>query len=760
MHLFWKDSAAVRPDRMILSRTLCLLTVCGVVAFAALTARLWNVQIKDHDRYESMAIEQQTKETRIPAKRGTIYDRNGNAMAVSATAYSVYICPFELKRYGEDAQAVAAYLAETLELDYDSVLKKCGDASTWYKTIKTKITPELADELRAYISANQLHSLHIEEDTKRIYPYGTVACHLLGFTGVDGNGLEGLEAQYDGLLAGENGSVSRLAAGDGSQMLLQSYEAYNPGKDGCDLNLTVDLDIQYIAEKYLDQAIADYDVQNGGCCIVMDVNTGGILAMASRENYDPNDYLAVSDEVQAQIGSITDADARKGALAQARLAQWRNRAISDTYEPGSVFKVVTLAMGLESGAVTEGSSFYCGGTTTVPGRGKPLRCWKSTGHGSQNLTEAVQHSCNVAFCRIGLSVGAPRFYDFVERFGLFSKTGIDLPGEAGSQWWTWDVFCSETNLSQLAAASFGQTFNITPVQLAAAISSIVNGGTSVSAHTVQSVTDSDGEIVYEASEEAGVRVVSSETSSKVCGILEQVVSGKGGTGRNAYVAGYRIGGKTGTSEKVAQDAAGGAKEYIVSFCGVAPIDDPEILVLFLLDTPGAQTGIYISGGVMAAPAVGNILSEVLPYLGYEAQYTDTDSAVLDAVVPDLSGMTAQEAQQAVGEAGFACRTVGRGGTVTGQLPAAGAEIAAGSKILIYLDAAGYDSSAAVPDLTGMTFIQARTALETAGLYMDTTGAWPGNEDAVVTAQSEEEGARIPCGGVIHVTLTDCTDTGQ
>ena len=749
----------MRPNRTILSRTLFLMIVCGIVAFIILVAKLYTIQIRDHEFYETQALDQQTNETKIPAFRGTIYDRNGNELAVSVTSYSVYLSPYELKYYGESADTVADVLSQTLGVSRESVLKKTEDVSAWYKTIAVKIDSETAGKLREAKSENNLKSIHIENDTTRQYPYGSLACHAIGFVGTDGTGLEGIEALYDEYLTGVDGNVSRLAAGNGTEMLSGTYEQYIDAVDGSDLTLTIDAGVQRMTEKCVKQAIEDYDVQNGGCAIVMNVKTGAILALASFDNYDLNDYRSVSDEKQAELDKITDRDEYNAALREAQLKQWRNMALSDTYEPGSVFKTITLAIGLNSGAIKTSDSFYCGGSMSVLGRNKPLNCWRHSGHGSQSLAQAAQHSCNVAFVNIGLRIGAETFYEYAEKFGLFNKTGVDLIGEAGSQWWSEDVFFNPENLSQLAAASFGQTFNITPIQLITAVSAAVNGGEMVKPYVVDTVTSPDGVVEYKKDSAPEYRVISEETSQAVCDILESVVADKEGTGKNAAVAGYRIGGKTGTSEKTGKSFENGEKEYIVSFCGIAPMDDPEIAVLVLLDTPSHSTGLYISGGNMAAPTVGNIFADILPYLGYEKTYTEEELAVIDVAVPDVTGMAASDAAAELKKAGLNAQIVGDGDTVADQLPPAGAEISAGQTVVLYTGARPDETQTVVPDLIGLTFEEAINTLERAGLYMMTADLYTGNEEAIIWKQSAQSGVTVDSGSVIEVALAENVDEG-
>ena len=749
------------PNSMMLRRTLFLLSVCGVAAFAVLAARLYWLQIVRHDELEGRAIAQQVRETTVGAPRGTIYDRKGAVLAMSAGVDTVYLSPAEIELYGEDASAIAAGLAEILGLDYGEVYGKTQNSGSWYEVVARRIEPELAARVREFKEEGSYNGLKIEADTKRYYPNGALAAHVIGFTGTDNTGLGGIEAKYDKVLAGADGYIMRSTTAAGTDMLFTSWEDYSDAVPGSDVELTIDAGIQYYIEKHLTQAVEDYDIQNGAAAICMEVDTGAILAMASLDNFDLNDYQAVSEKARAEIDAAPEPE-RAGLLAAAQQRQWRNKAISDTYEPGSTFKIITLAMALEEGAVDTGSQFYCGGSVSVPGRNTPVKCWKAGGHGAQDLTAAVQHSCNVAFVNIGRLVGAERFYDYAEAFGFFERagggaqltgvTGIDLGGESGSIWWSEDVFCNEENLSQLAAASFGQTFNITPIQLITAVSACVNGGRLMRPYLVQSVTSPSGERT-ERSPELIRQVISEQTSAKVRSILEQVVGDSAeGTGRNAAVAGYRIGGKTGTSTKTTQEIAG-TKEYIVSFIGFAPADDPEIAVLVLLDNPGGGSGVYVSGGQMAAPVVGKIMADVLPYLGYEPEYSDSELAAIDRPVPGVTGMDVASARSGLAEAGFGCRVIGQGGTVTAQLPSAGSEIASGSEVLLYAGAE-VPGGGEVPNLAGMSYGEARAALEAAGFFAASGNTAAADGRQIVSGQSVAPGAEAPPGTVVTLTLYD------
>lgn len=750
------------PNRMMLRRTLFLLSVCGAAAFVVLAARLYYLQIVRHDELEARAIAQQVRETTVSAPRGTIYDAKGEVLAMSAGVDTIYLSPAEIAQNNEDAGAIAAGLAEILGLDYDAVYAKTQNTRSWYEVVARKVEEDVATAVREFKEEGGYTGIKLEADTKRYYPNGSLAAHVIGFVGTDNTGLGGIEAKYDKVLSGTNGYVMRSTTAAGTDMLYTSWEDYFDAVPGSDMVLTIDAGIQYYVEKHLAQAVEDYDIQNGAAAICMEVDTGAILAMASLGNFDLNDYQTISGEAMAEIDAAASSDAERADLiAAAQQLQWRNKAISDTYEPGSTFKIITLAMALEEGVVDMNSSFYCGGSTSVLGRNTPVRCWKSGGHGSQTLTQAVQHSCNVAFVNIGQRIGEERFYDYAEAFGFFERTGdssaqltgttgIDLGGESGSIWWSEDVFCNPENLSQLAAASFGQTFNITPLQLITAVSACVNGGYLMQPYLVQSTTSPDGTVTEHDSTPVR-QVISEETSAKVRQILEQVVGDSTeGTGRNAYVAGYRIGGKTGTSTKTTEEIAGN-KEYIVSFIGFAPADDPQIALLVLLDNPSSESGIYVSGGQMAAPVVGKMMADILPYLGLEPEYSDSELQTMDRAVPDVMGLSIAEAQSKLAESGLSCRVIGSGGAVTSQLPAANSVIASGSEVLLYADAAP-TGGGSVPNLNGMTYSQAREALAAMGLFIGSDSSVTDADNQLVSGQDIRAGTSAKAGTVITVTL--------
>ena len=766
-------SSRQRTNKTILGRTLFLAVVCGIVAFIVLGVQLYNVMIREHDKYQELAVRQQTRSVAVSASRGTIYDANGKTLARSATAYTVFISPYEIKLYHEkeykknekvyndEPMLIATELNRILGADIDTMLEQMKDTKSWYKTVATKISAELANEVRKFKEEQSIAGVHIEEDSKRYYPCGDLACHVIGFVGRENFGLEGIEALYDDDLEGTNGSVVRLVAQNGTEMLFENYQNYNDAIDGNDMTLTLDYTIQSVAEKYLKQAMEANYIQNGGCVIVMNVKTGEILALANANSYDLNDPWGLPQETLDEIALIEDPEERSKAIGDAQRAQWRDMAVSDTYEPGSVFKIITMAIGLEEGVINENSSFPCYGKIPagqIPGRDTDLNCWKHAGHGEQNLRQAAMHSCNVAFASIGLKIGAEAYNDYVRAFGIREKTGIDLSGEAGSQWWPDKDFLG-WNKSSLASASFGQTFNVTPIQMITAVSAAVNGGYLMEPYIVKEMRNADGDVVYSREPKVVRQVISEETSALVADILESVVGDEGGTGSNAYVPGYRVGGKTGTTTKTALERQTGVREYMVSFCGIAPADDPEVAVLLVLDNPSKESGIYIGGGQMAAPYVGKIMSEILPYLGVQPIYEEGEEALLDVTAPRFIGGGVLAAREKAKELGLALREVGTGDTVTAQLPVAGAQIAAGSQMIVYLGEQAPQETVVVPDLTGKTVTAARNQLQNLGLYLDTSGASPAASGVKVASQAVEPGTEVPYGAVINVTLVDNSNLG-
>ena len=609
-----------------------MMLIFGLVAFVPVWGQLYKLMITQYDYYSDLALKNQTRTTKVTADRGTIYDRNMNILALSVGVENVYLNPHELKQSKADIEKIAHQLGEILGLDEAWIKEQASDLKLRYKLIKANVDTQTAGKIRTFINENQISGIHLEPSSKRYYPYGTLASQIIGFTNASNTGSEGIEAAYNKYLQGQAGSVI-TTKGNNEMDMPFSFESFLSAKEGCSLVLTVDATVQACLENRLEEAIEKYDVQNGAFGMVMRVKTGQVLAMANLGGYDPNAYLEIADDsVAAELeqmkaifmalpeGSESYETAKKRyqtALSEARLKQWRNRCISDGYEPGSTFKVLTLAAALDCGAVDLKTGFHCAGAERIPGRSQLLHCWRSAGHGSQITAQALQNSCNLAFAHIALKLGGERFYEYIEKFGVLEKTGIDLAGESSGVFFSKEIITNteKWGTASLTSASFGQTFKLTPLQLVRAISAVVNGGFLMEPYIVEEVVDADGKTVLKQEPTVVRQVISEETSKVMCQLLKSVV--EEGTAKNAAVAGYSIGGKTGTSEKidVLDDSGNPTLDKIVSFVAIAPMDDPEYIILVALDTPSRETGLYISGGQMAAPTAGAVMADILPYLG-------------------------------------------------------------------------------------------------------------------------------------------------
>ncbi len=768
----WKQphqNPGQRASQGILRRTM-VITLLVALAFVPLIWTLFQLMILDHDKYEQMAIANQTRSTSLSAERGVIYDRNMNILAKSVTVENVFIDPNQIATEQQNLNLIATGLAEILDVEESFVYEQAADTKMRYKVIRRKIDADLAQEVRDFINENEIKGIYLEPDTKRSYPYGTLCAQVLGFTREDNVGAEGIEAYYDSYLQGTAGEIITTKGNLGTEMLY-NYEKYYDASDGNSLVLTIDATVQYYLEKNLQTAIEKYDVLNGAFGIVADVNTGEILGMATMGTYDPNNYLEIYDEdTVAELEEIYQAaqgyrqgsaeyeeamDAYNDALASARLAQWRNRAVSDGYEPGSTFKLITLASALEEGAVTLDDTFYCDGAEYFEGRSEILDCWKHEGHGLQTTGKALENSCNIAFANIGLALGGTNLYDYIRDFGLLSKTGIDLPGEGVGFFYSREKLEPVGDgISNTISSSFGQTFKITPIQLVRAISAVVNGGYVLEPYVVSEVLDDEGNLV-EKNERTVIRqVISEETSKIMCGLMCDVV--ETGTAQNAQVAGYSIGGKTGTSEKIDVFDENGVRveDKIVSFVGVGPIDDPQYVVLVALDTPSTATGLYISGGIMAAPTVRDVFTDILPYLGVEPNYNDDDIERIAVTVPNVRNMTESDAAENLKKRSLTYRTVGDGDTVTDMIPAAGSEVPGTSEIILYMGEEKPTDLVTVPDFTGLTVAQANDTAAYRGLYILAKGTDQNNNAVSVTYQDVEAGAEVPRGTTVTVEFTN------
>ena len=748
----------LRADSGQHRRIMAVALIFGVLAFVPVGFRLYTLMVTDYDYYAELALRNQTRTTRVTADRGILYDRNMNILACNQSVETVYLDPHELKQSKADLEDLSRVLGEILELEADWVLTQAKDTTKRYKQIAAGVEEAVAAKIRAYINEKNISGIHLEPNSKRLYPYGSLASQLIGFTNSSNDGCEGIEAAYDSYLAGGYGSVI-TTKGNNEMDMPYSYEHYAANKDACDVILTLDTTVQQCLEKQMQAAIDRYAVQNGAFGMVMDVNTGEILAMATLGGYDPNRYSEILDEsVKQELEELKaqDSDAYKDALQQARLKQWRNRCISDGYEPGSTFKVLTMSAALDTGAIDLNTAFHCGGAEQIPGRSQRLHCWRSTGHGAQKTPQALQNSCNLAFAHIALKLGGERFYEYVKNFGILEKTGIDLAGESKGVFFDKALVTNTDKFgtASLTSGSFGQTFKLTPIQLVRAIACVVNGGNLMEPYVVSEVLDQNGNTVLKQEPTVVRRVIKEETSKTMCELLRSVVTE--GTAKNANVFGFSIGGKTGTSEKidVLDENGQPTLDKIVSFVGVAPMDDPQYIVLVALDTPSRSTGLYISGGVMAAPTVGAVMGDILPYLGVSHYYTEEDAAGKTVVLSDMTGMTRTEAQKYLKEQSLTAVFEGDGETVTDQIPAPGRSVPGASQVLLYMGEEAAEREVEVPDFLGMHRQQANDAAGALGLYILPKGNQEVASYVTVTGQSVPKGTKVTVGTTIELEFVD------
>ena len=742
-----KSESIRRANRIIQTRSFVLMILMGLVMFVLLFFRLFDLQITRHEELQSKAVNQQTRRTVVTASRGTIYDTAGNILAISSSAETIILSPLEINNALNDTEnpvtwtkdSLAAGLAEILGKDAASIRKRMDNVKSQYELIQLRADEEVAAKVRAYVEENKISGVHLVADTKRYYPYGSLAAQVIGFVGDDNTGLYGLEAYYEEELEGQSGLV--ISAKDQAENdMLYTYEQYFAAKNGSDLTLTLDTTIQYYLEKGLEAMTDKFSAANGASGIVMNAKTGGIMAMASYPNYDLNDFLTVSDQtLQERI------ERGENTLAEMQLLQWRNKALNDTYEPGSTFKILTLSAALEEGVVDKTTTVNCGGSVNISGY--TIHCSNKNGHGLQTLVQSVGNSCNPAFINYGLRIGNEKFYEYMRSFGLMNTTGIDLGGEAVG------VFAADSSFTQLdlACYAFGQNFTVTPLALISAQAACVNGGYLHTPYLVERITDSDGNVTYRHDDTPVRQVISEQTSATVRECLEYVVAS--GTGKNGQVAGYRIGGKTGTADK------GQTGDVVVSFLCFAPADDPQVIMLITMDTPSRATGTYVSGGNMVAPTASTVMAEILPYLGVEPSYSAEELLGMDTTVPNVIGMSVEEAKAKLKDRALSYKIVGDGETITDQTPAGGAIIPGKSSVILYVGEEKSTDKCVVPHLIGKTPSEANTTATAAGLLIRFSGTTGSESSSVrVLSQSIDEGTEVEAGTVITVQLGDTSVT--
>lgn len=725
-------------------RTMILLAIILVIGFGAATCRLAFLQVVKGESLSQKAVEQQLHDTEISAKRGTIYDRTGKVLAQSASVWRVVMAPANFKT-DEQREYVAKNLSKILDLDYDEVLKETKENS-YYVSVKRKIeTKERNKILKLQDTLSEKYQLEnviqLLDDYKRYYPYNELASSVIGFTGEDDQGLEGLEYQYNKYLSGTSGRLISARNSQGVDMPF-AYEQSVDAKDGNNLVLTIDETVQAVVEKYMQQNIITNKVYNRGCAIMMDVTNGEIIAMATVGGYDLNEPYTIADETkQKEIKAITDEKKKNKAYNEALAEQWRNKAISDTYYPGSVFKIITSAMALEEGVVNaDTSTFNCTGSMLVGDR--LIHCDDWNGHGTQTFEQAIINSCNPAFMQIGAKVGAAKFWEYYQAFGYSELTGIDLPGESDDQF-----FPGSMGVVDLAVASFGQGFSITPIQMITAVSAVANGGNLVQPHVVKQIQDSNGNVVQNYDTKIKRKVVSSSVSKTLNTILQHNSEQRGV--KCGYVAGYRVAGKTGTSEKLVDSNGDGVEDYIASFLGYAPADNPKYAMLMFFDTP---TGDNYYGSVVAAPVFSQIMEEVLPYLEVETEYTDSERENLDAIAGQYVGLSTEDAQQQISDEGLTPVVKGSGSKVIAQMPESNSTVPKGGTVVLYTDKSSAKETVEVPNLLDMSLSDVNSVASQYGLNVSVKGTSSTSGDGISTKQSIAEGTKVSEGTVITVTF--------
>ncbi|MBQ2236991.1 MAG: PASTA domain-containing protein [Clostridia bacterium] len=740
---------AVKLGKPMMQRMKFVTLILVIALFAVSTVSLVIIMIINGEKYQGMASEQQLYDNLVTAPRGDIYDSNMNILATSSTAWTVYITPNGFKKIKSDDEKenvrkiIAQNLSEILELDYEKVYEYTKKDS-YYVVVKKKIDKTIADKIRKFISENEdlelTQYIGLDETTKRYYPNDSLASVVLGFVGDDDQGLAGIESYYDNSLTGVSGRVVAAKNAAGADMPF-TYEKVEEAIKGNSLVLTIDSYMQYVCEKHLAAAVDEHRAAERGAAIAMNVNTGEVLAMAVKGDFNPNEAFTLSKEDKDKLEAETDTDKKKELRTQLLNRQWRNKSVSDTYEPGSVFKIVTASVALEEDLVNEKSTFNCSYVINIAGQS--YHCHKKTGHGVQNMAQAISNSCNPAFITIGQLVGSQTFSKYFKAFGFTEKTGIDLPGEATSN------YHKEENMgpTELASSSFGQTFNITPMQMLSAVSAAVNGGHLVQPHLVSKKLDAENKVIETVSTEYKRQVISKTTSDRMRTFLQFVA--ENGV-KNALVPGYNVGAKSGTSQKVSKILSTGQSNLYISSCvAIAPIENPEIAVLVMIDEPTA--GQYY-GSAVSAPVCSSILADILPYMGYEPKYTEEELKNLSVNVPNVVGAKTDAAKNTITNRGLTYKIVGNGEKVIKQLPEEGEKISKGGMIILYTEETD-GQVVEVPNLVGLTATQVNTAAATAGINIEFSG---NTQDGGLISyrQSIPEGEKVAYGTVVTVYFKD------
>lgn len=743
-----KKRAEKGPAQRLRQRTAILILLILVLGFGAAVLRLTYLTTVQSSELQESAVDLQLADTTVSAKRGTIYDANGNVLAESASVWQVVMSPVNFKN-DKQRQAAAKGLSEIFDLEYNDVLDDTKQQSH-YVVVKRRIESderekvlELIDTLKKDYSCSGV--IQLLDDYKRYYPKNSLASSVIGFTGSDDQGLEGIEYEYDSYLSGTPGRIITAQNARGTDMPFR-YEQNVESEDGNNVYLTIDETIQSICEKYMQKGVEDNNVLNKGVCIAMDVNTGAILAMVTTDGYDLNNPYELSAKDKKKIKSTAkskQAEAESAALSN----MWRNKAVADTYMPGSVFKMCVASAALEENLVNEKTSFTCTGSISV--EGETIHCSNISGHGTQNFVEAISNSCNPAFIQIGQMLGAGKFRQYYQGFGFSDKTGIDLPGEAEDSFWKEGKMGSV----DLAVASFGQNFTITPIQMITACAAVSNGGYVVQPHVVSKITDSKGNVIKSVDKKIKRQVISDDTSKKMNEYLEYNTERQGAAA--GYISGYKVAGKTGTTEKrgVTKVESSFSEDYISSFCGYAPADDPQIAMLVFFDTPDGDA---YYGSQVSSPVFINIMSEVLPYLDVKTSYTDEELGYVDASAGDYTGVSVDEAKTAVEADGFTATVKGNGSTVISQIPTVSSGLQKGGSIVLYTDSDSQSETVSVPSLIGLSPDEVNDVASAYGLNVSFSGAT--TSSGTSSSQNIEAGTSVSPGTVITVSFADSSST--
>lgn len=743
-----KKRAEKGPAQRLRQRTAILILLILVLGFGAAVLRLTYLTTIQSSELQESAVDLQLADTTVSAKRGTIYDANGNVLAESASVWQVVMSPVNFKN-DKQRQAAAKGLSEIFDLEYNDVLDDTKQQSH-YVVVKRRIESderekvlELIDTLKKDYSCSGV--IQLLDDYKRYYPKNSLASSVIGFTGSDDQGLEGIEYEYDSYLSGTPGRIITAQNARGTDMPFR-YEQNVESEDGNNVYLTIDETIQSICEKYMQKGVEDNNVLNKGVCIAMDVNTGAILAMVTTDGYDLNNPYELSAKDKKKIKSTPkkkQAEAESAALSN----MWRNKAVADTYMPGSVFKMCVASAALEENLVNEKTSFTCTGSILV--EGETIHCSNIAGHGTQNFVEVISNSCNPAFIQIGQMLGAGKFRQYYQGFGFSDKTGIDLPGEAEDSFW------KEGKMGgvDLAVASFGQNFSITPIQMITACAAVSNGGYVVQPHVVSKITDSKGNVIKTVDKKVKRQVISDDTSKKMNEYLEYNTERQGAAA--GYISGYKVAGKTGTTEKrgVTKFESSFSEDYISSFCGYAPADDPQIAMLVFFDTPDGDA---YYGSQVSSPVFINIMSEVLPYLDVKTSYTDEELGYVDASAGDYTGVSVDEAKTAVEADGFTATVKGNGSTVISQIPTVSSGLQKGGSIVLYTDSDSQSETVSVPSLIGLSPDEVNNVASAYGLNVSFSGAT--TSSGTSSSQNIEAGTSVSPGTVITVSFADSSST--